>query len=407
MDTRKIHVRALSTISGIMQFEHEVQNIYFLGLEDFEGEVFISIESEEYSNEAVPLANNTFIIGQPMTIYNTTYTCQIYGVLNDGEKIQLSKRFRLIVDKSNDIQGDSEEYPVDPNFENSIIEFVNEQKSGIATYTDDKIDAIQATGDAVIASIPSDYSTLEQATYNAYPTQSESGNPIYIDDGARDIPIKDLTIKIEPKQSGEGDPSPTNVRPISGHDSINVIRTGKNVIPWTRTIGEVYNRNGITFTVNADYSVTVNGTATANADFIIARTENLPNGTIYISGGQSNNLQIRSNVSYVPADVGNGATWRKEPSDDGNMWIRVLNGATVDAVVYPMAQIDGTNIYSAPRNKVSHTIALPTTCYGGKLDITTGLLTVDRYYMHVDPTKIPDNYIHFDVLTNNARVGVM
>ena len=153
METRQIHVRDLSTVTGIMQMEHCVQSIYFLGLEDFDGDVYISIESDDYSNEAIPLTNNTFIIGQPMTLYNTTYTCQIYGVLNDGEKIQLSKRFRLIVDKSNDIQGDSEEYPVDPNFTNGIIEFMNEQKEQAQS-------EIEATGEAVIASIPSDYTAL-------------------------------------------------------------------------------------------------------------------------------------------------------------------------------------------------------------------------------------------------------
>lgn len=154
METRQIHVRDLSTVTGIQQFEHEVQSIYFLGLEDFVGTIYLSMESDEYSNEAVPLTSNTFIIGQPMTLYNTTYTCQIYGVLNNGEKIQLSKRFRLIVDKSNDIQGDSEEYPVDPNFTNGIIEFMDEQKEQAKS-------EIEATGEAVKNSIPSDYTELE------------------------------------------------------------------------------------------------------------------------------------------------------------------------------------------------------------------------------------------------------
>lgn len=155
METRQIHTRDLSTVTGIQQFEHAVQSIYFLGLEDFEGNIYISIESDDYSNEAIPLTNNTFIIGQPMTLYNTTYICQIYGVLNNGEKIQLSKRFRLIIDKSNNIQGDSEEYPIDPNFTNGIIEFMNEQKEQAQS-------EIEATGDAVIESIPSDYTALNR-----------------------------------------------------------------------------------------------------------------------------------------------------------------------------------------------------------------------------------------------------
>lgn len=154
MEIRQIHTRDLSTVTGIQQFEHAVQSIYFLGLEDFEGTIYISIESDDYSNEAIPLTNNTFIIGQPMTLYNTTYICQIYGVLNDGEKIQLSKRFRLIVDKSNDIQGDSSQYPIDPNFTNGIIEFMDEQKEQAQA-------EIDSYTDTVIESIPSDYTELE------------------------------------------------------------------------------------------------------------------------------------------------------------------------------------------------------------------------------------------------------
>lgn len=405
MDTRKIHVRALSTISGIMQFEHEVQNIYFLGLEDFDGDVYISIESDDYSNEAIPLTNNTFIIGQPMTKFNTTYTCQIYGVVNDGEKIKLSKRFRLIVDKSNDIQGDSEEYPVDPNFTNGIIEFMSEQKEQVQS-------EIQATGESVIASIPSDYSTLEQATYNAYPTESESGNPIYFDDGADDIPVKELIVNLEPKQSGSGDPSPTNVRAISGYDGVVVRRTGKNVLKWTREIGYTIVKNGITFVVNSDYSVSVSGTATANADLTYARVEDLPNGTVILTGGVSTDCQQRWNVpGNSGADVGSGSKGVKTDGTEGNIWIRIPSGSTVNTVVYPMVRVDenASTEYEQPMSD-EYQVIFPTevgTVYGGTLNVTTGELTVDKYMLHIDETKIPDNYIHFEVLTNNVRVGAM
>jgi hypothetical protein len=47
------------------------------------------------------------------------------------------------------------------------------------------------------------------------------------------ILAKDITIAIEPVQAGSGDPSPTNVRPISGWTGANVTRTGKNLLPLT------------------------------------------------------------------------------------------------------------------------------------------------------------------------------
>ena len=43
---------------------------------------------------------------------------------------------------------------------------------------------------------------------------------------------KPMTVvaEINPVQSGTGDPSPTNVRPITGHTGVNVYRTGKNLL---------------------------------------------------------------------------------------------------------------------------------------------------------------------------------
>lgn len=410
METRQIHVRDLSTVTGIQQYEHEVQSIYFLGLEDFVGTIYLSMESDEYSNEAVPLTSNTFIIGQPMTIYNTTYTCQIYGVLDDGEKIQLSKRFRLIVYKSNNIQGDSEEYPIDPNFENSIIEFVNEQKAEIDTYTDAQKSEIEATGEAVIASIPSDYTALEQATYNAYPTESEAGNPIYFDDGADDIPVKELIVNLEPKQSGSGDPSPSNVRPISGHDGVVVKRTGKNIL---KIEGTTTTTGGITFTVNSNGTITVNGTATSNAWFTVQIIQKAFNADMYLSGcnSKNENIRLQVNIDNRAYQCTDEPIFIQSGKVIDTVLIRIASGTTVNNEVFdPMLRVANSTPYFFAYKGQEYSITFPTdvgTVYGGKLNVTTGVLTVDRYYLHVDPTKIPDNYIHFDVLTNNARVGSM
>lgn len=43
-----------------------------------------------------------------------------------------------------------------------------------------------------------------------------SGNPVHITDGAADYPLTSAVIDIESTQSGSGDPSPSNVRPITG-----------------------------------------------------------------------------------------------------------------------------------------------------------------------------------------------
>lgn len=74
-------------------------------------------------------------------------------------------------------------------------------------------------------------------------------------------PFKHIAVTIEPVQSGSGDPSPENVRPISGWTVADVQRTGKNLLPIysMRTSDK-----GINYTVTDD-GIWVHGTATASS----------------------------------------------------------------------------------------------------------------------------------------------
>ena len=56
-------------------------------------------------------------------------------------------------------------------------------------------------------------------------------------DGANDIPLKSLACTINPVQSGTGDPSPSNIRPITGHDDVTITqKDGNNTVVDTTTI---------------------------------------------------------------------------------------------------------------------------------------------------------------------------
>ena len=71
----------------------------------------------------------------------------------------------------------------------------------------------------------------------AYPVDTATGAIASFSDGADNIPMKKVTVRIEPKQAGSGDPSPDNVRPISGWDSVQVNHGGADVSnPTTITI---------------------------------------------------------------------------------------------------------------------------------------------------------------------------
>lgn len=73
------------------------------------------------------------------------------------------------------------------------------------------------TGDE-IGAIKNDLSEKADKTdaLSAYIVETETGAVASFTDGADDVPVKDMTVAIEPVQSGSGDPSPSNVRPISG-----------------------------------------------------------------------------------------------------------------------------------------------------------------------------------------------
>ena len=58
---------------------------------------------------------------------------------------------------------------------------------------------------------------------------SVSGNPVSFVDGGDNIPFKDLTIALTPKQAGSGDPGPNNIRAISGWTSVDINQSGINI----------------------------------------------------------------------------------------------------------------------------------------------------------------------------------
>ena len=243
---RKFDVNNVHKITGIQQYEHNVQSIQFVGL-NYTGDAYIVLENDSYNadteiegyNNTIPLTNYTLVIGQPMTYYSGVFNCQLFGeTTSNGEttKFEISPVFQIVIDESLK-QGEETQYPIDPNV-----------KIGIDEYIENTL---------------ADYVALEQATYNAYPTKSKTGNPIYIDDGADSIPVKELIVNLEPKQSGTGDPSPTNVRPITGYDSVNVtVNEEVYSIIFPSSVGTVYGGTLNTTTgelVVDRYKMTVDG----------------------------------------------------------------------------------------------------------------------------------------------------
>ena len=197
-----------------------------------------------------------------------------------------------------------------------------------------------------------------------------------------------LGVKVawEPRQEGEGNPSPENVRPIVGLDSVQVTRCGKNFMPYSKPSPSTYTENGITFTWNDDGSIHVSGTAVGRVDSNVMYFEDfhLPPGEyrmissiqpgvvlqfVVKKGNTGTNLWYSMNISIENGDV------------PQYFYAIVNDGATVDTTIYAFLSYgieNPTDDDYAPYTGTTATLTLPETIYGGTLDVGTGTLTVSQ-----------------------------
>ena len=175
----------------------------------------------------------------------------------------------------------------------------------------------------------------------------------------------------------------SNICPITGHTSAKVTRTGKNLLP-SHAVGST-TISGVTFTVAEDGTITANGTATAVAIFAIS-TYTLAEGTYILNGcpsGGSNTtyyIDWRNDSGGQLTDKGNGSTQTSEGQTGKSCRIVIYNGQTVNNLVFnPMIRLaSDTDATYEPYIGHTVTVDLNGTRYGGTLDVSTGVLTVDR-----------------------------
>ena len=195
-------------------------------------------------------------------------------------------------------------------------------------------------------------------------------------------PLRSLLVNIDPVQEGTGDPSPDNVRPISGWSAVNVWRTGKNRAVLTD--GTV-TTNNVTFT-KSNNIVTCSGTSTGAA-LVTSEMFSVSEGEVLSimgcpAGGSGSTYRIdlrdaNGLISGAPYDIGSGAEYTI-PSGVSSIriGIRVNAGVVSDSLVFkPVVCLKNT--------KTVVPISWQTeagTVYGGTLDVTTGVLTVDMQY---------------------------
>ena len=271
-------------------------------------------------------------------------------------------------------------------------------RNNIWTETLDEIDAsyklyestfIQKSKYRAIASVPNVTTIISGNTQ--YSTQVAH----FTTTSAKTIRL--LQVNLTPIQEGANDPSPTNIRNITGRSSLTVRAHGKNFLrrPYYHQGTNPRTINQVVFTVNSDGTVTASGTASSSANYYFSSRTNekwaVPLGQYVLNGRPTNptnnsNIRIGWNHGSVSStqgnDVGSGVNVNVT---DGfgpfGSWITVASAQQVtDYTFYPMLRLaSDDNTYEGFSGTIIDLNLANTagTLYGGTIDIISGVIKVE------------------------------
>lgn len=195
------------------------------------------------------------------------------------------------------------------------------------------------------------------------PPLEESGNPVVC------YPVAGYPLGVkaswEPMQEGSGTPSPENIRPIKGRDSVRVERCGENLIDSDR-VTEVSAAYGLTaqyvsgkITISGIYS---NPSADASFSFMSLSYKLPPTTKFMYSDLKTSGCTLR------------GIRFTNKGRDKIAIDLSGLTiGEKAEVSFYLIAYVDTTapTTYT-PYIGQTNTLTLPETVYGGEVDAVTG-----------------------------------
>jgi hypothetical protein len=194
------------------------------------------------------------------------------------------------------------------------------------------------------------------------------GNPTIITDSSSRRLQK---LNIYGQSSQDGTPSVENPIPIISKTVNEIKVTGANLIKYpyhngTRTV------KGVTFTVNDDQSITINGTndGTGNSEFVIIRPNRFKNGDAISTGliSDKDDANVYVNAYYVGNIGTNSKSENRIIDDDSRNYDIVLTvkpGATIDNVTVKIMRNYGPTLLPyEPYKEQTITLSEPITLRG-------------------------------------------
>lgn len=205
-------------------------------------------------------------------------------------------------------------------------------------------------------------------------------------------PMQKCEVTLEPIQSGSGDPSPTNVRPITGWTGCEVTRAGLNIC-----------------VVKNLYIGGVSGLAIGN-DGVLACFNGI-NGQTYRISGLSGDRNILYKFRGKMDDIKSGASMSVaigSPSlpyvftaDETCIYCFYRNSTWSESIANSMKVTigDSASDYEAP-NITTLSVTFPDgqTVYGGTVDLVSGVLVADKVVI----TDFANLYIAY-----NTEIGII
>ena len=196
---------------------------------------------------------------------------------------------------------------------------------------------------------------------------ASNGSVASFSDGGANMPMKSCIVAIEPVQSGSGDPSPSNVRPITGWTECNLNRYGKSLIDTSTLEREKYLATDGSTNNSGSSNVTDYIEIKSNTAYVFTF-----DFTSLMSSGNRNICFYNSNktfISYVvyTSDVNTKKVIINTPNNA--KYVRITTDKN-----YTDMSLNEDTIYNIEFKDGSN----PLTVYGGTLDIVSGVLTVDR-----------------------------
>lgn len=293
-------------------------------------------------------------------------------------------------------------------------------KADNSGYSSNQIDKM--IGESAVAVIDDDaagddtvYSSAK--IYSLLPEDTATGAEVTITDACPDLPIVELTADINAVQEGTGDPSPDNVRPISGFSSVNVTKTGKNLF---NKRDYSFSNRGLTISKNND-KIRVNGTYNStNSSFAFsanAISSNSGNYANYINYKETDaapikagtyTVTLKSSINfsftfYVGSEYGynygNGSdtshwlfvksqtqtsneyTFTFTINENSNFGFVIGHNAFTQETSYDFEiscqiEVGETATDYEAYHSTSDAVQLGQSVYGGSLNVTTGELTI-------------------------------